>query len=153
MKINEIISEAGVAQKIGQGAGSVAQGVGKAAGIAAGGAGQFHSGFKAGQKKMDKILNPSKWFSNDKDTDNTAQQVAQSNPLHTRQALERAGSGRPLSQDQVSIIKSLRSQIESGERETQVDAGSLIQILKLLEKNSPINDQQRQLLMQVSKEF
>ena len=151
MKINEIlISEAGFGQSVGQAVGGVAQGVGKAAGKTVKAAGDFHSGFKAGQKKMDKWLSPSKWFGGD---DDNAAKSKPTDTLKTRQALTRAGTKMNLYKDDQDELKSLYKQVKSGEISAGADQQALLQAIKAAYNQQPLSNQQQQLLQQYSKNF
>jgi hypothetical protein len=142
MKINEIISEAGIGQAVGK----AAHGLGKAAGTTVRAAGDFHSGFKAGQKKMDKILSPSKWFGNDKDqsSDSTTDK------LKAKQSLQRVAAERPIFKDDQDELKQLYQDVKAGKIDAGADQQALLQAIKAAYNQQPLNKQQLQMLQQYS---
>lgn len=147
MKIRDIVSEAGIGQVIGK----AAQGVGSIAGKAAGAAQMAHQGFKQGQDKMDKILNPKRWFSKEKEKTTSQSTVAE--PYENRRILQQAGQGRPLYQQDFTNLKSLHRAISSGEVSTNIDQTSLLLALKTAYRGQSLNDNQKKLLMQFSQQF
>ncbi len=149
MRIQDIISEAGIGQTVGK----AAQGVGSIAGKAAGAAQMAHQGFKQGQDKMDKILNPKRWFSKDQEKEKTTSQSTVAEPYENRRVLQQAGQGRPLYQQDLANLKSLHRAISSGEVPTNIDQTSLLLALKSAYRGQSLNDNQKKLLMQFSQQF
>lgn len=151
MRIQDIISEAGIAQAVGK----AAQGLGSVVGKTAGAAQMAHQGFKQGQDKMDKILNPKRWFSKDQNTDKekTTSPSTVAEPYENRRILQQAGQGRPLYQQDLANLKSLHRSISSGEVPTNIDQTSLLLALKSAYRGQSLNDNQKKLLMQFSKQF
>jgi hypothetical protein len=149
MKIRDIVSEAGLGQAVGK----AAQGVGSIAGKAAGAAQMAHQGFKQGQDKMDKILNPKRWFSKDQEKEKTTSQSTVAEPYENKRVLQQAGQGRPLYQQDLANLKSLHRAISSGEVPTNIDQTSLLLALKSAYRGQSLNDNQKKLLMQFSQQF
>lgn len=147
MKIRDIVSEAGLGQAVGK----AAQGVGSIVGKAAGAAQMAHQGFKQGQDKMDKILNPKRWFSKEKEKTTSQSTVAE--PYENKRVLQQAGQGRPLYQQDLANLKSLHRAISSGEVPTNIDQTSLLLALKSAYRGQLLNDNQKKLLMQFSQQF
>ncbi len=153
MRIQDIISEAGIRQAVGTVAGKAARGIGAVAGGAAGAAQMAHQGFKQGQDKMDKILNPKRWFSKDQEKEKTTSQSTVAEPYENRRVLQQAGQGRPLYQQDLANLKSLHRAISSGEVPTNIDQTSLLLALKSAYRGQSLNDNQKKLLMQFSQQF
>lgn len=152
MRIQDIISEAGIGQTVGTVAGKAAQGVGSVVGKAAGATQVFHKGFKQGQDKMDKILNPKRWFSKDNDKEAlTAQATAE--PHENRRILQQAGQARPLYLKDKQDLKALHRGIVDGDISTNLDQTQLSLALKAAYTGQPLNKDQQALLMQFSKQF
>ncbi len=149
MRIQDIISEAGIGQAVGK----AAQGVGSIAGKAAGAAQMAHQGFKQGQDKMDKILNPKRWFSKDQEKEKTTSQSTVAEPYENRRVLQQAGQGRPLYRQDLANLKLLHRAISSGEVPTNIDQTSLLLALKSAYRGQSLNDNQKKLLMQFSQQF
>jgi hypothetical protein len=149
MKIRDIVSEAGLGQAVGK----AAQGVGSIVGKAAGAAQMAHQGFKQGQDKMDKILNPKRWFSKDQEKEKTTSQSTVAEPYENKRVLQQAGQGRPLYQQDLANLKSLHRAISSGEVPTNIDQTSLLLALKSAYRGQSLNDNQKKLLMQFSQQF
>jgi len=158
MKINEIIVEAGIGQAIGQGVGKTAAAggkslgtavgnVGKAAGMAKGAAPAFGAGFKAGQKKMDKLLSPSKWFGGDGETDSSS---TKTDKLKAKQSLQRVAAQRPIFKDDQDELKNLYNDVKTGNIDAGSDQQALLQAIKAAYNQQPLNKQQSQLLQQYS---
>lgn len=148
MKIRDIISEAGIGQAVGQ----AAQGVGSVVGKAAGAAQMAHQGFKAGQDKMDKLLNPKRWFSKDK-SDNTAADSRTPAAHETRQVLQQAAQGRPLYLQDKKDLKQLYQSVVNGDITANVDSAALSRALKAAYTAQPLDKNQQQLLAQFSKQY
>jgi hypothetical protein len=153
MRIQDIISEAGIGQAVGTVAGKAARGIGAVAGGAAGAAKMAHQGFKQGQDKMDKILNPKRWFSKDQEKEKTTSQSTVAEPYENKRVLQQAGQGRPLYQQDLANLKSLHRAISSGEVPTNIDQTSLLLALKSAYRGQSLNDNQKKLLMQFSQQF
>jgi hypothetical protein len=154
MRIQDIISEAGVGQAVGTVAGKAARGVGTVAGGAVGAAKMAHQGFKQGQDKMDKILNPKRWFSKDDDTkEPTAQPTAVAEPHENRRILQQAGQGRELFLQDKQNLKALHTGISAGDIPTNIDQTTLLLALKAAYKGQQLNDNQKKLLTQFSQQF
>ena len=153
MKIRDIVSEAGIVQAVGKGVGGIAKGVGTVTGAAAGAAQMAHQGFKQGQDKMDKILNPKRWFSKDQEKEKTTSPSTVAEPYENKRVLQQAGQGRPLYQQDFANLKSLHRAISSGDVPTNIDQTSLLLALKTAYRGQALNDNQKKLLMQFSQQF
>ena len=154
MRIQDIISEAGIGQTVGTVAGKAAQGVGSIAGKAVGAAKMAHQGFKQGQDKMDKILNPKRWFSKDGDKNEpTSQPSTVAEPHENRRILQQAGQGRELFLQDKQNLKALHTGITSGDIPTNIDQTTLLLALKAAYTGQPLNDNQKKLLTQFSQQF
>jgi hypothetical protein len=154
MKIRDIVSEAGIVQAVGKGVGGIAKGVGTVTGAAAGAAKMAHQGFKQGQDKMDKILNPKRWFSKDGDTkEPTSQPTTVAEPHENRRILQQAGQGREIFLQDKQNLKALHTGISSGEIPTNIDQTTLLLALKAAYKGQQLNDNQKKLLTQFSQQF
>jgi hypothetical protein len=154
MRIQDIISEADIGQTIGTVAGKTAQGVGSIAGKAVGAAKMAHQGFKQGQDKMDKILNPKRWFSKDDDTkEPTSQPTTVAEPHENRRILQQAGQGREIFLQDKQNLKALHTGISSGAIPTNIDQTTLLLALKAAYKGQQLNDNQKKLLTQFSQQF
>lgn len=152
MKITEIITE-GPAARIGAGAGRVANVAGQAAGQVAGAAKVFHSGYKQGKAKMDKLLSPSKWF--DKDTGDAADKPTAPKKeipdYEYRRSLETAAQGGTLVQRDLGILGQLRQEVKSGKKDLGVDAQQASLALKAVVAQQALNKNQAALLQQAAK--
>jgi hypothetical protein len=154
MRIQDIISEAGIGQTVGTVVGKTAQGVGSVAGKAVGAAKMAHQGFKQGQDKMDRILNPKRWFSKDGDsTEPTSQPAKVAEPFENRRILQQAGQGRELFLQDKQNLKALHTGITSGDIPTNIDQTTLLLALKAAYTGQPLNDNQKKLLTQFSQQF
>ena len=92
--------------------------------------GQLKGGFDQGYKKMDKILSPSKWGSDD--SDNDAAPAAKFVPHTAKEMLTRASTGQKLYNDDLAVIASLRSALSKQTVRTKQDPAALDQALKTL---------------------
>ncbi len=150
MKIADIIVE-GPAARLGAGAGRAANVAGQAVGQAAGAAKVFHSGFKQGQKKMDKLLSPSKWFGKDSADDSAAKPSGQATPdYELRRSLETAAAGRELMQRDIGFLKQLRQDVRAGKKDLGVDAQQLSLALKAVITQQALDKNQMALLKQAA---
>lgn len=149
MRIQDIISEAG----LGQAVGGVAKGVGAAAGAAAGAAQMAHQGFKTGQDKMDKLLNPKRWFEKNKGGEKNVVSSGTTAPHENRRILQQAGQARPLYLKDKQDLKILHRGIIDGNISTNLDQTQLSLALKAAYTGQPLNKDQQALLMQFSKQF
>lgn len=148
MKIRDIVLEAGIGQAVGQ----VAQGVGSVIGKAAGAAQMAHQGFKLGQDKMDKLLNPKRWFGKDKG-DKSATGTRTPAAHETRRVLQQAAQGRPLYLQDKKDLKQLYQGVVNGDITANVDATALSRALKAAYTAQPLDKNQQQLLAQFSKQY
>jgi hypothetical protein len=149
MKIRDIVSEAGIAQAVGK----AAQGVGSIAGKAAGAAQMAHQGFKQGQDKMDKILNPKRWFSKDQEKEKTTSPSTVAEPYENKRVLQQAGQGRSLYLQDKQNLKALHRGVANGDITANVNQTQLLIALKAAYTGQPLNKDQQALLIQFSKQF
>jgi len=113
MKIKEIIHELDASKQIGRDiVGGAAKGVGAIAGGVVGAGKAAVKGYQAGAAKMDKLLNPSQWFSGSS-TDKPDQDKSP-NTLVVRDTLRAASQGLPMQGSDSQNLKQLRQDIYNG---------------------------------------
>lgn len=162
MKIREIVESTpmgSLGTAVGKAAGGVAKGVGAVAGGAVGAAGQALSGYKAGQDKMAKLLNPSRWFEKKAASSNNAQAAGaapaeKAIPQHVnRELLLKAGQSQPLFLQDYKNLKTLLTAVQAGKISTQLDQTSLVDALKSASRGKTLSEPQQQLLLQFAKQY
>jgi hypothetical protein len=104
--------------------------------------------YQKGKDKVDRLISPSQWFKGGKKTSTKVVST-----LQTRQSLQRAASGKKLYNDDIETLTSLYNKVESGEVNSSINQNQLLQTIKAAYKQQPLNDQQKNILLQFSKQF
>jgi hypothetical protein len=105
--------------------------------------------YQRGQDIAGRILDPKQWFKG-----GSKAEPAKTTPqIRPKESLQRAGQGQKLYRNDIEILKATHQKIESGEVKTRLDQNSLLKTLEAAYKQQPLNDQQRNLLLQFSKQF
>jgi hypothetical protein len=105
--------------------------------------------YQKGKQLAARALDPTKWFkgqSSDKPTASTQQAIRPKEPL------VRAAQGSKLYRDDVETLKILYSQVED-KKVAVKDINQTLQTIKAAYKQQPLNDQQKNILLQLSKQF
>lgn len=134
MKIKDIVVEAGVMNKLGQAVGTLQNP-------------DFKAGVAKGSDAAKKLFSPSQWL---KGGSNKTQKTQ---PLQIRQALIAASSGRNIYNDDVVSLQNAYNSVRNGSIKPTVDPAALSVALKTAYSQKPLNNAQKQLLMQFSKQF
>jgi hypothetical protein len=110
------------------------------------------SAYSKGFNAVDKILSPKKWFSSDKEAEPQSAAAPAMKSVDIRTAVENAAAGRVYQQD-VQALKKIYSAVKSGAIKTNLDQAALLAAIKTAYQQQPLNDNQRALLSQFSKQF
>ncbi len=137
MKIKDIVVEAGLAYKAGQ-----------VAGTAIANKDEFATGYQKGKDMMNKIMSPSKWLS--KDSKTTAASIP---GYRIRQSLEQASRGAQMYRSDTEVLKDLYSKLKSGKVKTNLPLDQVLVAVKAAANGVGLNDQQKELLGTLSKQF
>ena len=137
MKIKDIVVEAGLAHRAGE-----------IAGTAMAHKDEFATGYQKGKDMMNKIMSPSKWF------DKGSKTTAASNPgYRIRQSLEQASRGAQMYRSDTEVLKDLYSKLKSGKVKTNLPLDQVLVAVKAAANGVSLNDQQKELLGTLSKQF
>ena len=112
---------------------------------------QLKGGFNQGYKKMDKILSPSKWGSDDSSDDATPS--AKFVPHTAKEMLTRASTGQKLYNDDLTVIASLRSALSKHTVRTNQDPAALDQALKTLAQTRVADKSQAAMFAALAKDL
>ncbi len=137
MKIKDIVVEAGLSYKAGQ-----------VAGTAIANKDEFATGYQKGKDMMNKIMSPSKWLS--KDSKTTAASIP---GYRIRQSLEQASRGAQMYRSDTEVLKDLYSKLKSGKVKTNLPLDQVLVAVKAAANGVGLNDQQKELLGTLSKQF
>ncbi len=137
MKIKDIVVEAGLSYKAGQ-----------VAGTAIANKDEFATGYQKGKDMMNKIMSPSKWLS--KDSKTTAASIP---GYRIRQSLEQASRGAQMYRSDTEVLKDSYSKLKSGKVKTNLPLDQVLVAVKAAANGVGLNDQQKELLGTLSKQF
>jgi hypothetical protein len=140
MKIRDIVIEAGLAHRAGELAGTVAANKD-----------QFVSGYAKGKDTMNKIMSPSKWF--EPTGTKAANPESQIKGYQTRQSLVQASQGSPIYASDTAVLKDLYSRLKSGNVKTNLELTQVLTAVKSAFNGVALNDEQKKLLGELSKQF
>jgi len=138
MKIRDIVVEAGLARRAGELAGTVATNKD-----------EFVSGYEKGKNMMNKIMSPSKWLQKNP----TAAPKSQTKDYQIRQSLVQASQGNPMYASDTAVLKDLYNQLKSGKVNTNLELTQVLTAVKSAFKGVALNDEQKKLLGELSKQF
>jgi hypothetical protein len=138
MKIKDIILEADLSYRAGELAGTVAANKD-----------QFVSGYEKGKNMMNKIMSPSKWLQKNP----TAAPKSQIKGYQTRQSLVQASQGSTMYASDTAVLKDLYSQLKSGKVNTHLELTQVLTAVKSAFNGVTLNDEQKKLLGELSKQF
>jgi len=138
MKIRDIVVEAGLARRAGELAGTVAANKD-----------EFVSGYEKGKNMMNKIMSPSKWLQKNP----TAAPKSQTKDYQIRQSLVQASQGNPMYASDTAVLKDLYNQLKSGKVNTNLELTQVLTAVKSAFKGVALNDEQKKLLGELSKQF
>jgi hypothetical protein len=110
---------------------------------------KFKQDYNRGHDAMSKAMSPSKWFSGSND----AASAKHAPQYSIRQSLVAAGTGKKLYGDDVTVLKQAYSDIQSGKIKTNIDANQLLVAIKSAYSGQQLADNQKQMLIQFSKQF
>jgi len=105
--------------------------------------------YQAGYAKTKNIFSPTKWGKSDDAANNSA---ALPKEFEIRDSLNKAAAGK-VYQDDVVVLQQVYSGVKSGKIKPNVDAATLLPILKAAYQTQPINDNSKKLLAQFAQQF
>jgi hypothetical protein len=105
--------------------------------------------YQAGYDKTKNIFSPTKWGKSDDAANNSA---ALPKEFEIRDSLNKAAAGK-VYQDDVVVLQQVYSGVKSGKIKSNVDAATLLPILKAAYQTQPINDNSKKLLAQFAQQF
>jgi hypothetical protein len=104
--------------------------------------------YQKGKDKFDRLISPGKWFKGEKSKASKAVST-----LHSKQSLQRAASGNKLYNDDIETLKTLYNKVDNDEVNLSINKNQMLQTIKAAYKQQPLNDQQKNILLQFSKQF
>jgi len=105
--------------------------------------------YQAGYAKTKNIFSPTKWGKSDDAANNSA---AMPKNFEIKDSLNKAAAGK-VYQDDVVVLQQVYSGVKSGKIKPNVDAATLLPILKAAYQTQPINDNSKKLLAQFAQQF
>ena len=138
MKIRDIVVEAGLARRAGELAGTVAANKD-----------EIVTNFQKGRDKMNKIMSPSRWL----EKNPTAAPKSQTKDYQIRQSLVQASQGGPMYASDTTVLKDLYNQLKSGKVNTNLELTQVLTAVKSAFNGVALNDEQKKLLGELSKQF
>jgi hypothetical protein len=106
--------------------------------------------YQAGYDAVDKVLNPSRWFDDDKANSNSAAPV---NKANLKNAVDLAAAGKKIYLKDQQALKQAYAQIKAGKFEVRKDSASLLPSLKAAADLQKLSTQQQQILLAFAKEL
>jgi hypothetical protein len=111
-------------------------------------------GYRAGYNAVDKVLSPSKWGDATPGVNQTGSTVRTSTPNHViKAAINKVVNNEKLYNEDITVLKTAKAKIESGELAVKDDKNDLINVLRYAYSLKPINDQQKQMLARLASQL
>jgi hypothetical protein len=107
---------------------------------------QFASGYQKGKGMMNKIMSPSKWFQK-------SEKPVETKGYRTRQSLEQASRGAQMYRSDTEVLTDLYRKLKSGAVTTNLPLDQVMLAVKSAANGIALNDEQKALLGQLSKQF
>jgi hypothetical protein len=105
--------------------------------------------YQKGQALAGRVLDPKQWFKS-----GSSKTTASAEPqIRPKESLQRVAQGLKLYKNDIDVLKSLHQRITAGEVKTKLDQRSLLKTLEAAYKQQPLDDQQKNTLLQLSKQF
>ena len=103
--------------------------------------------YQQGKALAGRVLDPKQWFKGGSKPSAAPQQT-----IRPKEPLVRAAQGNKLYRSDVETLKALYSQVEN-KTVTVKDVNQTLQTIKAAYNQQPLNDQQKNILLQLSKQF
>lgn len=150
MKIKEIVTELDAGKQFGRDVvGGAAKGVGAVAGGVVGAGKAAVKGYQAGVAKMNKLLNPSQWFSG---KDEKPEVDKAPNTLQVRDSLRAASQGLPLQGSDSQNLKQVRQDIHSG-KIASTDVENEMAVLQAAAQGQKLSPDQLQIIKSIHNRY
>lgn len=150
MKIKEIVYELDASKQIGRDVvGGAAKGVGAVAGGVVGAGKAAVKGYQAGAEKMNKLLNPSQWFSGKSEK---PEQDKAPNTLQVRDSLRAASQGLPLQGSDAQNLKQIRQDIYNG-KIPSTDVDNEMAVLQAAVQGQKLSPEQLQIMKKIHNNY
>jgi hypothetical protein len=107
--------------------------------------------YDIGKDKMNKLLSPSRWF--EPTGTKAANPESQIKGYQTRQSLVQASQGSPIYANDTAVLKDLYSRLKSGNVKTNLELTQVLTAVKSAFNGVALNDEQKKLLGELSKQF
>jgi hypothetical protein len=110
---------------------------------------KFKQDYQRGKDIAGRITDPKQWFKGS----STKAASSEEPQMRPKESLERAGHGMKLYRNDIEILKIVYNHVRAGTITTNLNPKQLAEIIKAAYNQQPLNDQQKQTLLQFSKQF
>lgn len=109
------------------------------------------SGFQSGYNKIKKLMTPSQWLKKDDNDQETEE--PEYKPFELRNTLSDLTSGKILMQNDISILEKYKEDLKSGKAKTSQNTEQVINVIDMVIKRQPIDQNSKDLLNNIIKEI